>query len=83
MINTEGKIRATRQAGTQLDYQIIVHFIFLTYFVVSFNPTSFHEGCTLFTDWLCVLEYSVTSKLERFISIECAYQRVVSKYVAS
>ena len=83
MINTEGKIRAALQAGTQLDYQIIVHFIFLTYFVVSFHPTSFHEGCTLFTDWPCVLEYSVTSKLERFISIECVYQRVVSKYVAS
>lgn len=84
MINIEGKIRAARLTGTQLDYQIIeVHFIFLNYFVVSFHQTSFHEGCALFTDWPCVLEYSVTSKLERFISIECAYQRVVSKYVAS
>ena len=84
MINIEGKIRAAQLAGTQLDYQIIeVHFTFFNYFVVSFHPTSFHEGCALFTDWPCVLEYSVTSKLERFISIECAYQRVVSKYVAS
>ena len=37
----------------------------------------------LFTDWPCVLEYSVTNKLERFTPIKFAYQRVVSKYVAS
>ena len=83
MIDIEGEIRTARLAGTQLDYQIIVQFIFLNYFVVSFHQTSFHEGCALFTDWPCVLEYSVTSKLERFISIESAYQRVVLKYVAS
>ena len=83
VIDIEGKIRAARLAGTQLDYQMIVHLIFSNYFVVSFHETSFHEGCALFTDWPCVLECSVTSKLERFKSIECAYQRVVSKYVAS
>lgn len=58
VIDIEGKIRAVRQAGTQLNYQIIVHFICFNYFVVSFHPTSFHEGCALFTDWQCIRRLS-------------------------
>ena len=50
VFDIEGKIRAAPLAGTQLDYQITVHFICLNYLVVSFHPMSFYEGCALFKD---------------------------------